>query len=72
MNADVLKGQWKEIKGEVRRQWGKLTDNEIDEVNGNAEKLAGQLQKKYGYSKDEAKRQVDNFMQNRQPRERVK
>lgn len=46
MNADVLKGQWKQLKGEVKRQWGKLTDDEIDQLEGNAEKLSGLLQER--------------------------
>lgn len=62
MNADVLKGQWKQLKGEVKRQWGKLTDDEIDQLEGNAEKLSGLLQERYGYSRDEAERRLDEWL----------
>lgn len=62
MNADVLKGQWKEIKGEIKAQWGKLTDNDLTEIEGNEEKLLGFLQKKYGYAKNKAAQEYKNFM----------
>ena len=62
MNADVLKGQWKEIKGEIKAQWGKLTDNDLTEIEGNEEKLLGFLQKKYGYAEDKAAQEYKNFM----------
>jgi uncharacterized protein YjbJ (UPF0337 family) len=62
MNADILKGQWKEIKGEIKAQWGKLTDNDLAEIEGKEEKLLGFLQKKYGYAKDEAAQKYKNFM----------
>ncbi len=62
MNADVLKGQWKEIKGEIKVQWGKLTDNDLTEIEGNEEKLLGFLQKKYGYAKDKASLEYRIFM----------
>ena len=62
MNADVLKGQWKEIKGEIKAQWGKLTDNDLTEIEGKEEELLGFLQKKYGYAKDEAAQKYKNFM----------
>lgn len=61
MNADQLKGQWKQIKGEVRKQWGKLTDDEIDRIDGEREKLIGTLQKKYGMTKEQAEREVKDF-----------
>jgi len=63
MNADILKGKWKEIKGQVREQWGELTDDEIAQVEGTEERLVGLLQKKYGYAKDEAEAKYKEFMQ---------
>jgi uncharacterized protein YjbJ (UPF0337 family) len=66
MNADQLKGQWKQIKGEVKVQWGKLTDDDLDQVEGSAQKLAGRIQERYGYEREEAERAVDEFMR-RQP-----
>lgn len=62
MNTDVMKGKWHQLKGEVKSQWGKLTDDDIDRVGGDAEKLAGQIQERYGYAKEQAKREVDNFL----------
>ncbi|SPQ00901.1 conserved hypothetical protein [Candidatus Sulfobium mesophilum] len=62
MNADILKGQWKEIKGEIKAQWGKLTDNDLTEIEGKEEELLGFLQKKYGYANDEAAQKYKNFM----------
>lgn len=61
MNTEQIKGQWKQIKGEIRKQWGKLTDDEIEMIAGEKDKLVGKLQEKYGYTKEEAERQVDNF-----------
>jgi uncharacterized protein YjbJ (UPF0337 family) len=61
MNKDIIKGHWKEIKGKVKAQWGKLTDDEIGEMKGNAEELEGVLQKKYGYAKDKAKEEIEKF-----------
>jgi len=63
MNADILKGKWKEIKGQVREQWGELTDDEIAQVEGTEERLVGLLQKKYGYAKDEAEAKYKEFME---------
>ena len=61
MNRDVLKGQWTQLKGKVREQWGKLTDDEIDQMQGNAEMLIGKIQERYGHSRDEAERDVENW-----------
>jgi uncharacterized protein YjbJ (UPF0337 family) len=54
MNEDILKGKWQEIKGRIKEKWGKLTDNDLGEIEGNGEKLLGLLQKKYGYIRDKA------------------
>jgi len=62
MNADVLKGKWLQLKGKVRSQWGKLTDDELDQINGDGEQLVGLLQERYGYAKDRAQREVDTFI----------
>jgi uncharacterized protein YjbJ (UPF0337 family) len=61
MNADVLKGQWHQLKGEVKSKWGKLTDDDLDRASGDAEKLIGRIQERYGYARDQAKREVDDF-----------
>ncbi len=54
MNEDIVKGKWKEIKGTIKEQWGDLTDDDLLEIEGKTEKLAGILQTKYGYSNEKA------------------
>jgi uncharacterized protein YjbJ (UPF0337 family) len=65
MNIDELKGKWAQIKGEAKVQWGKLTDDDLDQAEGNAQKLAGRIQERYGYEKDRAQREVDEFLRTR-------
>lgn len=62
MNTDILEGTWKELKGKVRTQWGKLTDDEVDIINGDRERLEGAIQKAYGRSREAVQREVDQFM----------
>ena len=62
MNRDSLEGRWTQLKGKVREQWGKLTDDDLDEVRGRAEQLIGKVQHRYGVAKDEAERQVDRWL----------
>ena len=62
MNEDTLKGQWMDLKGRVREQWGKLTDDDLDQIQGKSEQLIGKLQTRYGMARDEAARQVDSWM----------
>ena len=62
INSDVLKGKWQQLKGEARIQWGKLTDDDLDQIQGNIEKLAGKLQERYGYERAEADREVEDFV----------
>ena len=62
MNEDILKGKWKEIKGEVKVKWGKLTDDDLTQVEGNTEKLLGLLPQKYGYAKDKAEQAYKDFI----------
>jgi uncharacterized protein YjbJ (UPF0337 family) len=61
MNWDTIEGQWKQFRGKVREQWGKLTDDDLDVVAGKRDQLAGVIQRKYGVAKEEAERQVDEF-----------
>lgn len=63
MNKDIIKGHWKEIKGSVKQQWGKLTDDQISQMNGTYEELEGALQKNYGYQKEEAQREIEEFLE---------
>ena len=62
MNAEIFKGKWHQLKGTIKAKWGKLTDDEVTEVNGNAEVLSGKLQEKYGHSKDEAETEINKWM----------
>jgi uncharacterized protein YjbJ (UPF0337 family) len=58
MNWDRVEGNWKQLKGEVRKRWGKLTDDDLDVIDGSREKLVGKLQEIYGIARDEAERQI--------------
>ena len=62
MNEDILKGKWHELKGGVKVKWGKLTDDDLAVVNGKAEQLQGLLQTKYGYTKEKAAKEYDDFI----------
>ena len=61
INWDQLKGNWTQFKGHVRQQWGKLTDDEIDQIEGQREVLIGKLQERYGIAREEAEKQVKSF-----------
>jgi uncharacterized protein YjbJ (UPF0337 family) len=61
MNRDTLKGQWTQLKGQLRKQWGKLTDDEVDQIQGNAEILMGKLQERYGYSREQAEQEIERW-----------
>ena len=62
MNADILKGKWKEIKGEAKQKWGKLTDDDLTQIDGKEEQLLGLLQKRYGYAKEKAEEEYKGFI----------
>jgi uncharacterized protein YjbJ (UPF0337 family) len=70
MNADTFKGQWMQLKGRVREQWGKLTDDDVDQIQGRAEQLIGRLQSRYGIERDEAQRQFDAWRADSAPSSR--
>jgi uncharacterized protein YjbJ (UPF0337 family) len=61
MNDDKIKGQWKQLAGKAKAQWGKLTDDDLRVAEGNSEYLAGKIQERYGIQRDEAKKQVKEF-----------
>ena len=62
MNWDRIEGDWKQFKGKVQQQWGKLTNDDLDVIKGNQTELAGRLQKRYGFAKDEAQKHIDSWM----------
>ena len=61
MDWNRVEGNWKQVKGKVREQWGRLTDDDLDEINGRREQLEGKLQERYGYEKDRIRRDVDTW-----------
>lgn len=61
MNWDRVEGNWKQFKGKVKEQWGNLTDDQIDQIEGRREKLVGLVQERYGIAKDQAERDVDSW-----------
>lgn len=61
MNWDRIEGNWKQMTGNVKAQWGKLTDDDLTQIAGRREALEGKLQERYGLAKDEVKKQVDSF-----------
>lgn len=61
MNWDTIKGDWKQFKGKVKEKWGKLTDDDLNKIQGRRDQLAGAIQKTYGIAKDEAEKQVKEF-----------
>ena len=63
MASDILKGKWKQLKGSIQERWGELTDDDVDEVRGEAESLVGKLQEKYGYAKEKAEAEVAEFLE---------
>ena len=62
MNRDVFAGWWKQARGQAKSWWGQLTDDDLDQIEGEAEKLVGALQTRYGWSREEAEREVDRRM----------
>jgi uncharacterized protein YjbJ (UPF0337 family) len=61
MNEDQFKGQWQQLKGKVKASWGKLTDDDLLEIDGRKDQLAGKIQERYGITKEEANRKLDEF-----------
>jgi uncharacterized protein YjbJ (UPF0337 family) len=62
MNWDTIEGQWKQFKGRAKQAWSKLTDDDLANLNGKREQLAGKIQERYGIQKQEAERQIDEWV----------
>lgn len=61
MNTDTLAGNWKQIKGKVKEKWGKLTDDDLKVIEGKKDQLVGRLQERYGFAKERAQKEADEF-----------
>lgn len=64
LNNEMISGKWNEVSGELRKKWGELTDNDLERLKGNFGSLGGILEQRLGLKKEDAKRQVDEFMHN--------
>lgn len=62
MNEDILQGQWKQLRGKVKEWWSVLTDDELDKIDGRRDRLIGKLQEKYGFTKEQAARELDDHL----------
>jgi uncharacterized protein YjbJ (UPF0337 family) len=61
MNWNIIEGKWKQLSGEVKSKWAKLTDDDLGTLDGKREALSGKIQERYGVMKDEAERQIDEW-----------
>jgi uncharacterized protein YjbJ (UPF0337 family) len=62
MNWDVIEGRWKQLKGQAKQKWGKLTDDDFQRLSGSRDELIGKIQERYGYTRDQAEREVDEWV----------
>ena len=62
MNSDTIQGNWKQLKGKVQQQWGKLTDDDFDVIDGKRQELIGRVQERYGLAREQAEKDVDGFL----------
>jgi uncharacterized protein YjbJ (UPF0337 family) len=60
MNKDFLQGNWKQLRGEIQKQWGKLTNDDVDVIEGEYTKLIGRIQERYGYTREQAQQEVND------------
>jgi uncharacterized protein YjbJ (UPF0337 family) len=67
MNWDRIQGNWKQLTGKVKAKWGKLTDDDLTVIAGKRDELAGKLQERYGYAKDQAEQELDGFLNSLEP-----
>ena len=66
MNWDRVQGNWKQFSGKVKQKWGQLTDDDLAQINGNREQLEGIIQTRYGYAKDQVRRDIDTWLNSQQ------
>ena len=70
MNKDILKGKWIQVKGDIRSWWGKITDDDVNQIQGDIEKFIGKLQERYGYGREQAEKELNEFLTRPQDRRR--
>lgn len=61
MNKDIFEGKWHEYKGQIKEKWGKLTDDDLKQIDGKRETFLGKLQSRYGYEEEKAEEELANF-----------
>ena len=62
LNKEILKGKWLQTKGDVRNWWGRLTEEDVDQIQGDTEKFIGKLQEHYGFGREQAEKEVEDFL----------
>lgn len=62
MNPEIFKGRWNQLRGEIRTRWGKITDDDVTQIQGQAEKMIGKLQERYGYKREQAEKELNDFL----------
>ena len=62
MNDDILQGKWAQMKGKVKQQWGKLTDDDLDRISGKREEIVGLMQERYGWEQERAEKEFDDYL----------
>jgi uncharacterized protein YjbJ (UPF0337 family) len=72
MNWDQVRGKWKQMKGSVKEHWGKLTDDDLNMIAGKRDQLAGKIQERYGLSKEDAHREIDDWIRTRNEKDEAK
>ena len=65
MNWDIIQGIWEQLKGGVKEKWGDLTDDDLTQIEGNKDKLAGKLQERYGWAKEDADQQINDYFRDK-------
>ncbi|TWI28246.1 CsbD family protein [Paracoccus sulfuroxidans] len=65
MNWDIIQGKWEQLKGGVKEKWGDLTDDDLTQIEGNKDKLAGKLQERYGWAKEDADQQINDYFRDK-------
>jgi len=72
MNQDVLKGKWHQLKGAAKAKWGKLTNDDLERIDGNSEELVGLVQERYGYAREKAEEDVRRFSEDQSPSQQAR